>query len=108
MAPCWTAFRARCRRPRRWTTCWASLAGRCAAAMTRLAKRPILATRPSRAGVVRKSARELELMRHAAHINGLALAALRAAAKSGVTTRQLDVIAERVIVANKGVPAFKG
>jgi len=76
--------------------------------MTRLAKRPILATRPSRPGVERKSARELELMRQAGHINGLALAAMRAAARPGVTTRHLDAIAERVIVANKGVPAFKG
>ena len=76
--------------------------------MTRLARRPILATRPSRPGVERKSARELDLMRQAGRINGLALAAMRAAARPGVTTRQLDAIAERVIVANKGVPAFKG
>ena len=76
--------------------------------MTRLVKRPILATRPSRSGVERKSARELELMREAGRINALALAAMREAAKPGVTTRQLDAIAERVIVANKGVPAFKG
>jgi methionyl aminopeptidase len=58
--------------------------------------------------VERKSARELELMREAGRINALALAAMRDAAKPGVTTRQLDAIAERVIVANKGVPAFKG
>ena len=76
--------------------------------MTRLVKRPILATRPSRHGVERKSARELELMRQAGRINALALAAMRDAAKPGVTTRQLDALAERVIVANKGVPAFKG
>lgn len=76
--------------------------------MTRLSRRPILATRPSRAGVERKSARELELMRQAGRINGLALAAMRQAAKPGMTTRQLDAIAEKVIVANKGVPAFKG
>ena len=76
--------------------------------MTRLGRRPILATRPSRPGVERKSARELELMREAGRINALALAAMRDAAKPGVTTRQLDAIAERVIVANKGVPAFKG
>jgi methionyl aminopeptidase len=76
--------------------------------MTRLARRPILATRPSRPGVERKSARELDLMRQAGRINSMALAAMRAAARPGVTTRQLDAIAERVIVANKGVPAFKG
>ncbi len=76
--------------------------------MTRLVKRPILATRPLQSGVERKSARELDLMRQAGRINALALAAMRVAAKPGVTTRQLDVIAERVIVANKGVPAFKG
>jgi adenylate kinase len=24
---CWTAFRGRCRRPKRWTACWPNLAG---------------------------------------------------------------------------------
>jgi len=74
--------------------------------VTRLGQRPIIATRPT--GVERKSARELELMRQAGRINAMALAAMRAAARPGVTTRQLDQIAERVIVANKGVPSFKG
>jgi methionyl aminopeptidase len=60
------------------------------------------------AGVVRKSARELELMRQAGRINALALAEMRAAARPGITTHQLDKLAERVITRHKAVPAFKG
>jgi methionyl aminopeptidase len=76
--------------------------------MTRLANRPGLNARATRPGVERKSARELDLMRQAGRINAQALAAMRAAAQPGVTTRQLDLIAERVIVAQNGVPSFKG
>jgi methionyl aminopeptidase len=61
-----------------------------------------------RAGVERKSARELDLMRQAGRVNALALAEMRAAVRPGVTTRQLDAIAERVIVKHRAVPAFKG
>jgi methionyl aminopeptidase len=67
-----------------------------------------LPTRTRRAGVERKSARELDLMRQAGRINALALAAMRAQVRPGITTRQLDRIAEQVIVGNKAVPAFKG
>jgi methionyl aminopeptidase len=59
-------------------------------------------------GVERKSARELQLMRQAGRINALALAEMAAAARPGVTTRQLDALAEKVIVQHQGVPAFKG
>ncbi len=61
-----------------------------------------------RAGVERKSARELGLMRQAGRINAAALAAMAEAVRPGVTTGQLDQIAEKVIVGRNGVPAFKG
>ena len=57
-------------------------------------------TAPARArhsGVERKSARELDLMRQAGRINAQALAAMRAQVRPGVTTRQLDKLAEQVI-----------
>ena len=76
--------------------------------MTRIRARPILATRALRPGIERKSARELDLMRQAGRINGLALAAMRENVRPGITTRQLDAIAERVIVEHQGVPSFKG
>src|SRR5687768_5300119 len=60
------------------------------------------------AGVERKSARELALMREAGRINAQALAEMRAAARPGVTTKQLDALAERVILKHGAVPAFKG
>jgi methionyl aminopeptidase len=73
----------------------------------RLPRYPRVA-RPTVAGVVRKSARELELMRQAGRINALALVEMRDAARPGVTTRQLDKLAEKVITQHKAVPAFKG
>lgn len=72
--------------------------------MSRLA--PALRQRP--VGVERKSARELETMRAAGRINAQALAEMSAAARPGVTTRQLDALAERVILKHGAVPAFKG
>ncbi|MEP7355733.1 MAG: M24 family metallopeptidase, partial [Anaerolineales bacterium] len=51
-----------------------------------------------RVGVERKSARELDLMRQAGRINAQALLAMRAQVRPGITTRQLDKIAEQVIV----------
>lgn len=62
----------------------------------------------TRAGVERKSARELERMRAAGRILATALAEMRAKARPGVSTRQLDAIAEKVIVQHKAKPAFKG
>lgn len=61
-----------------------------------------------KSGVERKSAREVALMRAAGRIAALALAEMRARLKPGVTTRQLDAIAEKVILQNKAEPAFKG
>jgi methionyl aminopeptidase len=55
-----------------------------------------------------KSQRELALMRAAGRVNARALAAMRDALKPGVTTRELDRIADRVIRQHKAVAAFKG
>src|SRR5437870_3044689 len=61
-----------------------------------------------RSGIERKSGRELELMRQAGQVVALALAEMREHAKPGLTTRQLDALAEKVIAAHKAWPAFKG
>jgi methionyl aminopeptidase len=61
-----------------------------------------------RAGVERKSARELELMRQAGQINAEALAEMAAAVRPGISTKALDALAEKVIVGRGAKPAFKG
>ena len=58
--------------------------------------------------VSRKSARELELMREAGRIVAKVLAAIEEAAEPGVTTAQLDELAEGIIRGADGRPAFKG
>ncbi len=55
-----------------------------------------------------KSERELKLMRHAGGVVAEALRAVAAAVRPGVTTLELDRIAERVIRKANCVPAFKG
>ena len=65
-------------------------------------------SRPGPAGIERKSARELALMRQAGRINAEALAEMAAHAREGVTTGELDALAERVIVSHGAAPAFKG
>lgn len=47
-------------------------------------------------------------MREAGRIVGLALEAVRGRIAPGVTTAELDAIAEEVIVSRKAIPAFKG
>lgn len=59
-------------------------------------------------GVELKSARELAVMRRAGRIAALALAEMQDKLKPGITGRQLDAIAEKVIVKHKARPAFKG
>lgn len=59
-------------------------------------------------GVELKSARELTLMRQAGRIAALALAEMREKLKPGVTGKQLDALAEKVIAQHKALPAFKG
>ncbi len=58
--------------------------------------------------IVLKSRREIGIMREAGRINALALQAVREAARPGVTTAELDAVAEEVIRSHGAVPAFKG
>jgi methionyl aminopeptidase len=58
--------------------------------------------------VVLKSESEIALMREAGRVNALALSAVRAAIRPGVTTAELDAIAEEVIRKHGGKPVFKG
>lgn len=51
---------------------------------------------------------EFEAMKKAGRLVALAHQAVRQAVKPGVSSRDLDEIAERVIVENGGKPAFKG
>lgn len=55
-----------------------------------------------------KSVREIDAMKHAGKIVALARAAVAAAIRPGVTTIQLDRIAERVIRSQGATPSFKG
>ncbi len=59
-------------------------------------------------GVVIKTPEEIEIMRQAGRINALALDAVRQAIRPGVTTMELDALAEQVIRDHGAVPAFKG
>lgn len=58
--------------------------------------------------IVCKSAAEIQRMRPAGRLVAEVLAELRAAARPGVTTADLDAMAERRIRNAGGVPAFKG
>jgi len=57
--------------------------------------------------VVIKNAEELVLMREAGKVTAQALAAIRKAAKPGVTTAELDDIATEIIRKAGGIPTFK-
>lgn len=61
-----------------------------------------------RSRVTPKTARELLLMRRAGEIVAQALAAMREAVKPGITTAELDVLAEEVIRREGAIPSFKG
>jgi len=58
--------------------------------------------------IVRKSPAEIEIMREAGRVTARALAAVGAAVAPGVTTAELDEIAESVIRGAGAAPAFKG
>lgn len=58
--------------------------------------------------VVIKSQQEIEIMREAGKINALALDAVRQAIRPGVSTAELDEIAETLIRENGAIPAFLG
>ncbi len=55
-----------------------------------------------------KSKREIELMREACRITALAHKAIEKAIRPGISTLELDKIAEKVIRENGGIPAQKG
>ena len=59
-------------------------------------------------GIELKSPDEIDKMTRASKIVAEVLEALRAQAKPGVTTEELDRFAEKFIVERGGVPAFKG
>jgi methionyl aminopeptidase len=58
--------------------------------------------------IVLKSASELDAMHRANRVVHLVLAAVRQAAVPGVSTAELDVVAEELIRGEGGQPAFKG
>ncbi|MBE3583609.1 MAG: type I methionyl aminopeptidase [Limnochordaceae bacterium] len=58
--------------------------------------------------IILKSAQEIEKMRVAGQVTARALAGVAAAIRPGVTTAELDRIAEEAIRKEGGVPAFKG
>lgn len=58
--------------------------------------------------ITSKSQREIETMRHAGKITSMALAAVAKAIKPGVSTKQLDAIAEKTIRSMGATPSFKG
>ena len=59
-------------------------------------------------GVTVKSAKEIELMRQAGKVVALAKTRLLEAITPGITTRELDHIAEETITGEGGIPSFKG
>jgi methionyl aminopeptidase len=58
--------------------------------------------------IVRKSANEIEIMREAGRISARALRLVGDAVRPGVTTAELDAIAEEAIRETGAQPAFKG
>lgn len=55
-----------------------------------------------------KSSSEIELIRESGRIVALVHSVLKDKIKPGITTRELDEIAERIILENSALPAFKG
>ena len=55
-----------------------------------------------------KSAREIEVMRRSGRITSAVLTELMSAARPGITTSELDAMAERGIRERGGIPTFKG
>lgn len=58
--------------------------------------------------IVIKSSKEIELMQESGRIVALVHETIKEAIKPGVTTGELDIIAEKVITENGAVPSFKG
>ncbi len=58
--------------------------------------------------IVLKNPQEIAVMRQAGRINALALQAVRQMIRPGVTTAELDAVAEEVIRKHGAIPTFKG
>ena len=58
--------------------------------------------------IIRKSRREIETMARAGTVVAGTLALLEQSVQPGVTTAELDAIAEEYIRSNRGIPTFKG
>lgn len=58
--------------------------------------------------IILKSAAEIEMMRKAGHIVAVALDTVRQYSKPGVSTAELDQIAEEVLLKHNASPVFKG
>ncbi len=58
--------------------------------------------------VVLKTPEEIRIMREAGYINALVLDTVRKMAVPGITTAELDRVAEKVIREHGGIPTFKG
>ena len=59
-------------------------------------------------GITIKSSRELDLMREAGKIIAEAKAAVKAAIAPGVTSKEMDDLAEEIILKRGAIPSFKG
>ena len=57
--------------------------------------------------IVIKNPPEIETMREAGRVNALVLKTVREMVRSGITTQELDAVAEELIRKNGGKPAFK-
>ncbi|MBC8332233.1 MAG: type I methionyl aminopeptidase [Anaerolineae bacterium] len=58
--------------------------------------------------VIIKTSEEIEIMRQAGHINALVHETVRNLIQPGITTAELDAVAEQVIRDHGGAPTFKG
>ena len=61
-----------------------------------------------RGGIILKSVREIELMRNAGRVVHRVLAEMRGLARPGITTAELNAVAERMITEAGGTALFKG
>ena len=64
-------------------------------------------TRKGKIMIEIKSNREIELMKESCRITAMAHEAVKKAIRPGITTLELDKIAEEVILSNGGVASFK-
>ena len=56
----------------------------------------------------RKSKEETKRMRHAGHIVALVHQKMREVIEPGISTKELDAIAEKIIKENRAIPTFLG